>query len=85
MVRFVNPNPYTVIGIVKAIPDNPTDIEQLLKVQFKNTSEPAFTTVSGESGNVPLPLVLNPGRWSISINVNDSLYIVIRILSFSST
>ncbi|CAG9771124.1 unnamed protein product [Ceutorhynchus assimilis] len=73
VLRFVNPNPYTVIGGIKVTPDNPNDNEQYLKVQFKNSSEPVFTTVSGEAGNIPSPFVLNPGRWSVSINVNDSI------------
>lgn len=75
--RFVNPNPYTIIGAIKVTPDNPNDNEQYLKVQFKNSSEPVFTTVSGESGNIPSPFVLNPGRWTVSINVNDTLLLVI--------
>ncbi|KAL1517260.1 hypothetical protein ABEB36_001047 [Hypothenemus hampei] len=73
VLRFVNPNPYTVIGTIRVTPDNPNDNDQYLKVQFKSSSEPIFTTVSGETGNIPSPLVLNPGKWEISINVNDSL------------
>ncbi|XP_050301015.1 laminin subunit alpha [Anthonomus grandis grandis] len=75
VLRFVNPNPYTVIGGIKVTPDNPNENEQYLKVQFKNSNDPVFTTVSGESSSVPLPLVLNPGRWSVSINVNDTIYL----------
>ncbi|KAF7271317.1 hypothetical protein GWI33_015789 [Rhynchophorus ferrugineus] len=71
--RFVNPNQHTVIGNVKITPDNPSDIEQNVKVQFKSSNEPVFTTVSGESGNIPSPFVMNPGRWSVSINVNDTI------------
>ncbi|XP_066250557.1 laminin subunit alpha isoform X1 [Euwallacea similis] len=73
VLRFLHRNPYTVIGGIKVTPDNPNDNEQYLKVQFKNSSEPIFTTVSGETGIAPLPLVLNPGRWSVTITVNDSL------------
>ncbi|XP_060535680.1 laminin subunit alpha [Cylas formicarius] len=69
--RFVNNNPHTVIGGVKITPDNPNDNEQFLKVQFKNTSEPAFTTVS--KGNIPSPFVMNPGRWSVTIMANESV------------
>ncbi|XP_074042767.1 laminin subunit alpha [Leptinotarsa decemlineata] len=73
--RFVNQNPYTVIGGVRIIPDNPNDIEQYIQVQFRNTSQPAFVTVSGETGNTPKPFVMNPGRWSVSINVNHSIFL----------
>ncbi|ERL89440.1 hypothetical protein D910_06807 [Dendroctonus ponderosae] len=73
VLRFVNPNPYTVIGIVKVTPDNSNDNEQYLKVQFKNSSQPVFTVVSGDSGNIASPMVLNPGRWSVSITINDTI------------
>lgn len=74
--RFVNPNANTVFGAIRLIPENPNDIEQNIQVQFRNTSEPGFVTVSGETGNVPKPFVLNPGRWSVSINVNQSVLLV---------
>lgn len=76
VLKFVNSNSNTVIGGIRIIPDNPSDIEQYLKVQFRNSSEPVFVTVSGESGNTPKPFVMNPGRWSVSINVNGSVLIV---------
>lgn len=74
--RFVNPNPNTVIGGIRIIPDNPNDIDQYIKVQFRNTSEPAFVTVSGETGDTPQPFVMNPGRWHVSINVNQTVFLV---------
>lgn len=74
--RFVNPNPNTVIGGIKIIPENPNDIEQYIKVQFRNTSEPAFVTVSGETGSIPKAFVINPGRWYVSVNVNQSILLV---------
>ncbi|CAG9821860.1 unnamed protein product [Phaedon cochleariae] len=73
--RFVNTNPNTVIGGIRIIPENPNDIEQYVKVQFRNTSQPDFVTVSGETGNVPKPFVMNPGKWSVSINVNQSVFL----------
>lgn len=74
--RFVNKNPHTVIGLISITSDNPTDAEQDLKVQFRNTSGPEFVTVSGESGNTPSPFVMNPGWWTISIKVNESVFLV---------
>lgn len=76
VIRFVNPNNHTVIGNIRVTPDNPNDNEQLIKVQFRNTSKPTFVTVSGESGNTPRPFVLNPGRWTVGINVNESVLLV---------
>ncbi|XP_030765960.1 laminin subunit alpha [Sitophilus oryzae] len=71
--RYVNPNPYTVTGGVRIIPDNPNANEQYLKVHFKSTPIPDFTTASGESSTVATPFVVDPGRWSINININDSV------------
>ncbi|CAH1115895.1 unnamed protein product [Psylliodes chrysocephalus] len=73
--RFVNPNSHTVIGGVRVVPDNPSDIDQYVNVQFRNTSQPAFVTVSGESGNIAKPFVMNPGRWSVYINVNQTVFL----------
>nr|CAI5850401.1 unnamed protein product [Callosobruchus analis] len=73
VLRFVNRNPHTVIGGVRIIPDNPNDIEQYHKVQLRNTSKPAFVTLSGESGNTPKPFVMNPGRWSVSITASENI------------
>jgi hypothetical protein len=76
-LRFVNNNPDTVIGTIKITPDNPSDNEQEFQVQFKNTSSvPAFVTVSGATGNTPSPFVMNPGRWQISIKVDENLLLV---------
>ncbi|CAG9860176.1 unnamed protein product [Phyllotreta striolata] len=73
--RFVNPNPHTVIGSVRVVADNPGDYEQEIKVQFRNTSQPELVTVSGETGNIAKPFVLNPGRWSVIVNVNETVFL----------
>lgn len=83
VLRFVNNNLYTVVGSIRITPENPNDIEQMIKVQFRNSSKPAFVTVSGETGNIPKPFVMNPGKWAVSINVNQSVLLVIIHLACS--
>ncbi|XP_057663543.1 laminin subunit alpha [Diorhabda carinulata] len=73
--RFVNPNPYTVIGGIRIVPENPSDIEQYIPVQFRNSSQPAFVTVSGDTGNIAKPFVMNPGRWTVIININQTVFL----------
>lgn len=71
VLRYLNKNNADLYGNIKIIPDNPSDNEQELpSVQFKNGSEPAFVTVSG------IPLVMNPGRWTVRIKVDGNLFLV---------
>jgi laminin alpha 3/5 len=76
VLRYKSQNPEPVVGSIKITPDNPNDIEQNFLVQFKPSHEPVFTTVSGASGSIPSPLVMNPGYWSISIKNEKSLFLV---------
>lgn len=76
VLRFVNKNPDTILGKIKITSDNPSDNEQEIQVQFRNSTIPAFVTVSGPTGNVPQPFVMNPGRWQISITVSKDLLLV---------
>lgn len=76
VLRYKNLNPDPIVGSITITPDNPTDIEQNFLVQFKPTHVPAFTTVSGPSGSIPSPLVMNPGHWSVSIKNEKNLFLV---------
>lgn len=67
VLHYVNPNQESVHGIVMINPDNPTDIEQKFDVQFKPTKTPTLVTVGGP------PLVMNPGRWAVSIKSDKRL------------
>lgn len=78
VLSYVNQNPDTVIGSIKITPDNPSDVEQKFEVQFKPTTEPTFVTVAGAQGIIPAPMVMNPGRWSVSITVKKPLLLVSR-------
>lgn len=68
VLRYVNKNTDSAYGNIKIIPDNPNDNEQELpSVHFKPTAEPSFVTVSG------IPLVMNPGKWTVKIKVDNEL------------
>lgn len=55
--------------------DNPNEIDQTAKVLFKSTREPQFVTVSGAFGEIPSPIVLDPGRYTISVKTDKFLYL----------
>lgn len=72
VIRYINLNPEVVTGTIKITPESPSDNEQTINVQFKTSTVPTYVTVSG-AGNA---LVINPGRWSVSIQSNQNLFIV---------
>ncbi|XP_012267208.2 laminin subunit alpha [Athalia rosae] len=75
ILRYVNPNPDAILGLIRITPENPYDTEQQFKVLFKPTRKPTFVTVAGPQATVPSPLVMNPGRWDISISIKKSLFL----------
>lgn len=75
VLRYVNPNPFNVAGVITVTPDNPSDNEQTFDVLFKSTRDPAFVTVSGAKGNSPSPFVMNPGNWYVHIKADKNLFI----------
>ncbi|EFN79905.1 laminin subunit alpha [Harpegnathos saltator] len=75
VLRYVNPNNEPILGIITIIPDNPSEVEQQFKVNFKSSSRPSFLTVAGIHGNQPSPMVMNPGHWSINIAAKKSLFL----------
>ncbi|XP_018320894.1 laminin subunit alpha [Agrilus planipennis] len=70
ILHYVNPNPETVTGTIRVIPDNPHSLEQTLQVHFKSSSEPAFVTASGATA-----LVMEPGQWTVSIENKKNLFL----------
>lgn len=71
VLRYLNKNNADVHGNIKIIPENPSDNEQELpSILFKNNSEPSLVTVSG------IPLVMNPGRWTVHIKIDSNLFLV---------
>lgn len=45
------------------------------KVLFKPTSTPQFVTVSGSKGDILSPIVLDPGRYTISLKTDKYLFL----------
>ena len=85
VLRYVNKNSETVLGSITITPDNPSDIEQKVQVRFKNSTVPTSVIVSGATGNDPKPLVMNPGRWTLSIKVEKNLLVVCTLEKLSSS
>ncbi|XP_029032401.2 laminin subunit alpha [Osmia bicornis bicornis] len=75
VLKYVNPNNEPILGTITITPENPSEVEQQFKVNFKPTVKPSFVTVAGPQGNLPSPMVMNPGHWSISIATKKSLFL----------
>lgn len=75
VIRFVNPTEENIVANVKIVSDNPNESEQESKVLFAPTSEPQFVTVSGAKGEIPSVIVLDPGRYTFSVQTNKFLYL----------
>lgn len=75
VLRYVNTHSEPIIGFIRITPENPNDAEQKHAVLFKptNSSGGEHVTVSGAAGNIPSALVMNPGRWSVSVVVEKSM------------
>ncbi|KAJ8668735.1 hypothetical protein QAD02_010398 [Eretmocerus hayati] len=76
VLRYVNPNEEPVHGTVTITPEIHTEVEQSSRVLFKpggKPSRPAFVTVAGFQGSSPA--VMEPGRWTVSIAIDKSLFL----------
>ena len=68
VLRYMNPGSEPEVAYISIIPESQVDPLQTLEVLLKPTNgSPAFTTVAGKSNSIPLPLVLDPGTWLITI------------------
>ncbi|XP_034231739.1 laminin subunit alpha isoform X3 [Thrips palmi] len=68
VLRYMNPGSEPETAYISIIPESAVDPLQTLEVLLKPTNgTPAFTTVAGKSNTIPLPLVLDPGTWLITI------------------
>ncbi|XP_053667229.1 laminin subunit alpha [Anopheles marshallii] len=75
VIRYKNPNPDSVVATILITPDNPTEVEQKTKVLFKPSEKPEFVTVSDARGEVPSPVVLDPGSYTISIKTEKTVFL----------
>lgn len=57
--------------------DNPIELDQEAKVLLRPTldQQPQFVTVSGAKGDIPSPIVLDPGRYTISVKTDKYLFL----------
>ncbi|XP_058060994.1 laminin subunit alpha [Anopheles bellator] len=75
VIRYKNPNAESVLATILITPDNPTELEQKTKVLFRPTQNPEFVTVSDARGDIPSPLVLDPGSYTISIKTGKTIFL----------
>lgn len=76
IIRFVNPSGENIVAQILITSDNPIESDQTAKVLFVPTNSPQFVTVSGAKGEIPSPIVLDPGRYSISVKTDKFLFLV---------
>lgn len=72
VLRYVNKGKAPIQGVVKVTPENSND-EQQYPVTFLNTSKPSFVTIN--AGNAPVAFVMNPGKWTMSIQADKGLFL----------
>ncbi|XP_047502805.1 laminin subunit alpha-like isoform X1 [Penaeus chinensis] len=75
LMYYRNPSSRTIVGTVRITPDNPSDTEQEDTVYFLPTSGPELMTVVRVPGDFPVHLVMNPGRWTVSIVNSQNLFL----------
>lgn len=83
VLRYMNPGSEPEVAYISIIPESSVDPLQTLEVLLKPTNgTPAFTTVAGKSNTIPLPLVLDPGTWLITIKYKGAQPLLLVILFF---
>ncbi|CAO1298214.1 unnamed protein product [Diamesa hyperborea] len=75
IIRYINPTSESVIGDIFIQSDNPLEVDQFAKVLFKPNKQPEFVTMSGSKGEIPSPIVLDPGRYTISIKTENNMFL----------
>lgn len=75
VIRYVNPTNENVVANILITSDNPSELDQNAKILFKPTTEPQFVTVSGPKGEIPSAIVLDPGRYTISVQTDKYLFL----------
>ncbi|KAL5291286.1 epi-1 family protein [Megaselia abdita] len=73
VIRYINPTEENAIAEIFIFPENPIELEQKTNVLLKPTNVPKFITVSGAKGEKPSPIVLDPGRYTITTKTNKNV------------
>ena len=53
-----------------------------MDINFPSTEKPELITIQTFLGDSPLPLVMNPGRWTVSIQTDQNLYLVCNFITW---
>lgn len=75
IVRYLNPTQTPIIADVTIISENTVNPDQTFKILFKPNEQPAFVTMSGSKGDIPSPIVLDPGRYTITMKTSEQLFL----------
>lgn len=75
IIRYLNPTTENVVAEILIQSDNPINPDQHAKVLFRPNSKPEFVTMSGSKGEVPSPIVLDPGRYTITVKTDKTLFL----------
>uniref|UniRef100_A0A146MHL0 Laminin subunit alpha n=2 Tax=Lygus hesperus TaxID=30085 RepID=A0A146MHL0_LYGHE len=76
LFRYVNQEPDPIVGTIILRPVNAE--EQVLKVVFPPSQQPAFVTVSGLTGNIPTPFIVEEStdkQWEFILNVEKGILV----------
>ncbi|XP_023237076.1 laminin subunit alpha-like [Centruroides sculpturatus] len=69
-----------VMGTITFTPEGFSDIQQSSDMVFEATTQPRLMRVAGKQGLTAAPFVLNPGRWTVSIRVENPLFLDYMVL-----
>lgn len=75
IIRYLNPTEEPIIADISIQSENTINLDQEGKVLFKPNKKPEFVTMSGVKGDIPTPIVLDPGKYSIVIKSDQSLFL----------
>lgn len=75
IIRYVNPGEEPVIADISIQSENPLNPDQDGKVVFKPNKRPEFVTMSGIKGDIPTPIVLDPGKYTIMVKTDQPLFL----------
>lgn len=75
VIRYVNPTEENILATLLITSDNPAEESQGAKILFPPSAEPQFVTVSGSKGDIPSTIVLDPGRYTVSVKTDKFVYL----------
>lgn len=73
IVRYLNRGNESIVADISIQSENTINLDQDGKVVFKSNKKPEFVTMSGVKGDVPTPIVLDPGKYTITLKTDQPL------------